>query len=150
MGRYNFDFKKLMDHGIVFITQAHDLSTGERIKPVIEPSTQKEWDESTNLITLYNIKNPVKGEQDYIYLALRHPRPDQAPTWTENQETISDGKYQQILWGINHKNMRPEEFTTERVDDEIRRINDIVTGSDAYKMMPTTPIDSQLHNPSLY
>lgn len=137
MGRYRFDFKKLLDHGIVFITQAHDLSTGEKLPAEYDPESGEYYEDSTNLLTLYNIKNPEKGLQDYILKAMRSPRPDQAEEWTKNQDDLIDEKYQQILWGINYKNMRPEDFTIEAPKKEIRRINDIIGGQDAYKQKNT-------------
>lgn len=131
--RYNFDFKKLMDYGIVFITQAHDLKTGEKLPPEYDPATGEYYEDSTNLITLYNIKNPVSGEQDHILSAMRSPRPDMAEDWTARQQNLTQGKYNQILWGINEKNMKPEDFVVERPQKQIRRINDIIGGQDAYK-----------------
>lgn len=136
--RYNFDFKKLMDYGIVFITQAHDLKTGEKLPAEYDATTGEYYQDSTNLITLYNIKNPVAGEQDHILSALRSPRPDMAEDWTEKQLNLTQGKYNQILWGINEKNMKPEDFVVERPQRQIRRINDIIGGQDAYKQT-TTP-----------
>lgn len=144
MERYHFDFKKLLDYGIVFITQAHDLSTGKKIAPEYDKATGEYYEDSTNLITLFNIKNPVAGEQDHIMTALRSPRPDMAQDWTSKQENLTDGKYNQILWGINHKNMRPEDFVIDKPQKDIRRINDIISGQDAYKQNNTT--DSNLYD----
>lgn len=98
--RQIFDMQDLYDKGIIFITQGHNLKTGERIEPKLDPQTGEMYDDSTNLITLYNIKYPVEGEQDFIDIALQNPRPDQVAWWQENQRSLKDGKYKQILKSI--------------------------------------------------
>lgn len=95
-----FDMQGLLDKGIIYITQAHNLKTGERIPPELDSETGEMYDDSTNLITLHNIRYPEKGEQDFIHIALEHPRPDQVGWWQENQSTLSDHKYNQILKSI--------------------------------------------------
>jgi len=84
--RYHLNFKDLYDKGIVFITQCHDLSTGEKC-------------EGSNLITLYNIKFPVKG-QEFISKALEHPKPEDIDFWQKNQDQLTQDKYEQILKSI--------------------------------------------------
>ena len=60
--RVHFDMQDLLDRGIIFITQAHDLSTGEMIPPQEDPQTGEIYNDSTNLITLWNITHPEEGE----------------------------------------------------------------------------------------
>ena len=74
--RIHLNFKELYDKGIVFITQCHDLSTGEKC-------------EGSNLITLYNIKFPVKG-QEYISKALEHPKPEDIDFWQKHQDQLNN------------------------------------------------------------
>ena len=98
--RYNFDFQKLLNNGIIYITQGYDLKTGERIKPVLDPETGEMFDDSTNLITLHNIINPEHGNQDGIPEAMKHQRPDQVDYWQRTQEELTDNKYNQIIKSI--------------------------------------------------
>ena len=84
--RIHLNFKELYDKGIVFITQCHDLSTGEEC-------------EGSNLITLYNIKFPVKG-QEYISKALEHPKPEDIDFWQQHQDQLTQDKYEQVLKSI--------------------------------------------------
>lgn len=102
--RQVFDMQDLLDKGIIYITQGHNLKTGERIPPEIDPETGELYDDSTNLITLHNIKYPEKGEQDFIDVALQHPRPDQVQWWQENQASLKEPKYNQILKSIRMYN----------------------------------------------
>ena len=96
--RYNFDFQKLLNNGVIYITQGHDLKTGERIKPVLDPETSEMFDDSTNLITLHNIINPKN--QDGIPEAMKHQRPDKVDYWQRTQEELTDNKYNQIIKSI--------------------------------------------------
>lgn len=84
--RIYLNFKDLYDKGVVFITQCHNLSTGEKC-------------EGSNLITLYNIKFPVEG-QEFISKALENPKPEDIDFWQENQEQLTQDKYEQILKSI--------------------------------------------------
>lgn len=84
--RVYLNFKDLYDKGVVFITQCHNLSTGEKC-------------EGSNLITLYNIKFPVEG-QEFISKALENPKPEDIDFWQENQEQLTQDKYEQILKSI--------------------------------------------------
>jgi len=142
MERYHFDFKKLLDDGIIFLTQCMDLSTGEMCKPEIDPMTGEYSDprDFSNLITLYNIQNPEAGTQDHIFKAMRNLRPDLVDQWQADQKNLVDAKYNQILWGINQKNKRPEDYTIDRPKKEIKRISDIISGQDAYAQNTTPDI----------
>lgn len=84
--RIHLNFRDLYDRGIIFITECHNLSTGERC-------------EGSNLITLYNIEFPVKG-QEYIPEALKHPKPEDIDFWQKTQDQLTQDKYEQILKSI--------------------------------------------------
>ena len=101
--RPKLDMQKLLDDGIIFITQAHDLTTGKRIQPEIDPSTGELYDDSTNLITLHNIMEPEKGVQDGIPEAMKHQRPDKVDYWQTTQNELTDHKYNQIIKSIGMK-----------------------------------------------
>jgi hypothetical protein len=47
--------------------------------------------------------HPEEGEQDFIYKALEHPRPDQVSYWQNNQDQLTQDKYKQILRSIKLK-----------------------------------------------
>ena len=109
--RLTFDMKKLLDDNIIFITQGHDLKTGKRIKPEIDPETGELFDDSTNLITLYNIIKPEVGSQDAIPIALKHPRPDKIDYWQQTQNELVDDKYNQIIKSIEMKGGEINNYT---------------------------------------
>lgn len=77
------NFKELFNNGIVYITKCHNLETGEPC-------------EGTQLITLYNIKFPTKG-QEFISKALEHPEPEAIGWWQKHQDQLTQDKYEQIL-----------------------------------------------------
>jgi len=114
--RVVFDMQDLLDRGIIFITQAHDLSTGKMIPPEKDPTTGEMYHDSTNLITLWNITHPdTEGNQEFIFKALEHPRPDQVQSWQDNQNKLSQDKYEQILRSIKLK----DEITSEIKEEEL-------------------------------
>ena len=103
--RLTFDMKKLLDDGVIFITQGHNLTTGKMVPPEKDPKTGEMYYDSTNLITLWNITKPEKGTQDGIPEAMKHPRPDMIDFWQDNQSwLLNDEKYEQILRSIDLKN----------------------------------------------
>jgi hypothetical protein len=106
--RLTFDMKKLLDDGVIFITQAHNLTTGKMYPPEKDPETVEMYYDSTNLITFHNLMEPEKGTQDGIPKAMKHPRPDMIDFWQDNQSwLLDDEKYKQILRSIelNDKEM---------------------------------------------
>jgi hypothetical protein len=82
-GRLKLNFSDLYSKGIIFITKCHNLETGEPC-------------EGSQLITLYNIKNPVKG-QEYISKSLENPAPEWIEWWQKHQDQLTQDKYDQIL-----------------------------------------------------
>ena len=109
--RLTFDMKKLLDDGVIFITQAHDLTTGKKIPPEKDPETGEMYYDSTNLITFYNLINPEKGTQDGIPEAMRHPRPDMIDHWQMTQNELVDDKYNQIIKSIEMKGGEIDYYT---------------------------------------
>lgn len=150
MERYHLDFKKLLDDGIIYITQCMNLSTGEMCEPEIDPMTGEYSDprDFSNLITLYNLRNPDAGTQDHLFKAMRNLRPDLADEWQRNQKDLVDAKYKQILWGINQKNKTPEYYSSEKPKKEQMRISDIISGQDAYKQ--STGTDTSMYSPTRF
>ena len=103
--RVVFDMRDLLDRGVIFITQGHNLTTGKMVPPEKDPKTGEMYYDSTNLITLWNITKPEKGTQDGIPEAMKHPRPDMIDFWQDNQSwLLNDEKYEQILRSIDLKN----------------------------------------------
>ena len=101
--RLTFDMKKLLDDGVIFITQAHDLTTGKMVSPDKDPKTGEMYYDSTNLITLWNITKPEKGTQDGIPKAMKHLRPDMIDHWQQTQNELVYDKYEQIIKSIEMK-----------------------------------------------
>ena len=101
--RLTFDMKKLLDDGVIFITQGHDLTTGKRVPPEKDPETGEMYYDSTNLITFYNLIEPEKGTQDGIPKAMKHLRPDMIDHWQQTQNELVDDKYNQIIKSIEMK-----------------------------------------------
>jgi len=114
--RITFDMQELLDKGIIFITQAHDLKTGKMIPPEMDPRTGDMFHDSTNLITLWNILHPEPGEQEGIPNALKHPRPDRVKFWQERQGDLSQEKYEQIIRSIK---LKEKEESSDVVSEEV-------------------------------
>jgi predicted double-glycine peptidase len=88
--RQRFNFQKLVDDGVLWITQPH--VNGQRVKP--------NWEGDSNVITLWNIEHPEEG-QEWVHNAIKYPKPEAINWWTEKgQDTLSDAKYRQILRSI--------------------------------------------------
>jgi len=109
--RLTFDMKKLLDDGVIFITQGHDLTTGKKIPPDKDPETGEMYYDSTNLITFYNLIEPEKGTQDGIPKAMKHLRPDMIDHWQQTQNELVDDKYNQIIKSIEMKGEDIDNYT---------------------------------------
>ena len=109
--RLTFDMKKLLDDGVIFITQAHNLTTGKMYPPEKDPETGEMYYDSTNLITFHNLMEPEKGTQDGIPEAMRHPRPDMIDHWQMTQNELVDDKYNQIIKSIEMKGGEIDYYT---------------------------------------
>ena len=103
--RLPLDVLKLIDAGVLFITPAID---GDPKSP-----TYKEWlDESgSHIITLYNVEN--SSEDGWIKKAITKqddPTPLHKKDFTQN---LYDGKYNQILWGLEKLGIDPNTMLFE-------------------------------------
>ena len=132
LDRLPLDLLKLIDAGVVFITPAID---GDPESP-----TYKQWlDEPySHIITLYNVDH--SSEDGWINKAITK-RADPTPLHTKDfTQDLYDGKYNQILWGleklgidpntmlfepsnINEASMNP--YLLRRIPEFIRAVEDV-------------------------
>ena len=92
------DIKKLVNKGIIFITKPGNGQGG-----VEEPN----WEGDASVITLYNMANA----EPWMEEAVKTPLPQAIPHIQNDQDNLLyDGKYNQILWGIKKKGLKPEDF----------------------------------------
>jgi hypothetical protein len=93
-----FNIKKLTDKGIIFITKPGDGKGG-----VEEPN----WEGDASIITLYN----MASAEPWMKEAIKTLLPKAIPYIQKDQDKLLyNGKYNQILWGIEKKGLKPEEF----------------------------------------
>jgi len=113
-----FNIKKLVDKGILFVTKPGDGKGG-----VEEPN----WEGDASIITLYNMSNA----EPWMKEAVKNPIPQAIPYIQKDQsKLLYNGKYNQILWSIEKKGLKPEDFylsLKEQLDDIWK---DIKEGSD--------------------
>jgi predicted RNA-binding protein len=130
--RLPLDLLKLIDAGVVFITPAID---GDPESP-----TYKQWldEPGSHIITLYNVEH--SSEDGWINKAITK-RADPTPLHTKDfTQDLYDGKYNQILWGleklgidpntmlfepsnINEASMNP--YLLRRIPEFIRAVEDV-------------------------
>jgi hypothetical protein len=100
-----FNIQKLVDKGIIFVTKPGDGKGG-----VEEPN----WDlpdGGASIITLKNLSNP----DPWMKIAIKSPMPKSIPYIQKDQyELFYNGKYNQTLWGIEKKGLKPEDFYSIR------------------------------------
>jgi hypothetical protein len=103
-----FDVKKLVDKKIIFVTKPGNGEGG-----VEEPN----WEGDASVITLYNM---TKAEP-WMKQAVKSPMPQAISYIQKDQDKLFyNGKYNQILWGINKMGLKPEDFylnTNEGLED---------------------------------
>ena len=107
--RLPLDVLKLIDAGVLFITPAID---GDPKSP-----TYKEWlDESgSHIITLYNIDH--SSADSWINKAVTK-QADPAPLHTKDfTQHLYDGKYNQILWGLEKLAIDPNTMLFDETND---------------------------------
>jgi hypothetical protein len=93
-----FDIKKLVDKKIIFVTKPGDGKGG-----VEEPN----WEGDASIITLYNM---TKAEP-WMKQAVKSPMTQAISYIQKDQDKLLyNGKYNQILWGINKMGLKPENF----------------------------------------
>jgi hypothetical protein len=100
-----FDIKKLVDKGIIFVTKPGNGQGG-----VEEPN----WEGDASVITLYNMANA----EPWMEEAVKTPLPQAIPYIQNDQDKLLyDGKYNQILWGIEKKGLKSEDFYLNANDE---------------------------------
>ena len=107
--RLPLDVLKLIDAGVLFITPAID---GDPKSP-----TYKEWlDESgSHIITLYNIDH--SSADSWINKAVTK-QADPTPLHTKDfTQDLYDGKYNQILWGLEKLGIDPNTMLFDETND---------------------------------
>jgi len=117
--RYNFDVDKLVNAGVVFITPAID---GDPKSP-----TYKEWldEDGAHLITLYNIEH--SSPNGWIRKAITK-KSDTLVFRHNFIEKLYDGKYNQILWGLEKLGIDPNDMVIENnsLQENIHRIKEVM------------------------
>ena len=103
-----FDFSDLVNKGVLWVTEPH--VNGELV-----PSN---WEGDSNIITLWNLKYPEKG-QEWVYDAIKHPKPEAVQYWTsEGQFSLSQEKYEQILRSIEMLNRKNVDNLNENSEEK--------------------------------
>ncbi len=101
-----FDIKKLVDKKIIFVTKPGDGKGG-----VGEPN----WEGDASTLTLWNMSKA----EPWMKVAIQSPMPEAIPYIQKDQDKlIYNGKYNQILWGIEKKGLNPEDFYTNIKETE--------------------------------
>jgi hypothetical protein len=92
------NIKKLVDKSIIFVTKPGDGKGG-----VAEPN----WEGDASIITLHNMSNA----ESWMKEAVKNPMTQAIPYIQKDQsKLLYNGKYNQILWGIDKKGFKPEDF----------------------------------------
>jgi hypothetical protein len=93
-----FNIQKLVDKGIIFVSKPGDGKGG-----VGEPN----WEGDTSIITLKNLDNA----DPWMKISIKSPMPQAIPYVQKDQDKlVYNGKYNQILWSIEKKGLKPEDF----------------------------------------
>jgi hypothetical protein len=93
-----FNIQKLVDKGIIFVSKPGDGKGG-----VGEPN----WEGDASIITLKNLDNA----DPWMKISIKSPMPQAIPYAQKNQDKLFyNGKYNQILWSIEKKGLKPEDF----------------------------------------
>ena len=93
-----FNIQKLVDKGIIFVSKPGDGKGGIEENP---------WEGGASIITLKNLEKP----DPWMKISITDPMPQSIPYIQKDQDKlVYDGKYNQILWGIEQKGLKPEDF----------------------------------------
>ncbi len=102
-----FNIQKLVDKGIIFVSKPGDGKGG-----VGEPN----WEGDASIITLKNLANV----EPWMKISIKNPMPQAIPHIQKNQDKLFyNGKYNQILWSIEKKGFKPEDFYLN-MDESLR------------------------------
>ena len=101
-----FNIKKLVGKGIIFVTKPGDGEGG-----IAEPN----WEGDASIITLYNMSNA----EPWMKKAVNSPM-SQAIQYIQKDQNklIYNGKYNQIVWGIEKKGLDPKDFYLNKFNME--------------------------------
>jgi len=103
-----FDVQKLVDKGIILVTKPGDGKGG-----VEEPN----WEGDASVLTLKNMEKP----DPWMKIAIKSLLPKAIPHIQKDQSKLFyDGKYNQILWSIEKKGLKPEEFFLKENQHQIK------------------------------
>ena len=111
--RLPFDIDKLVDSGVVFVTPAIDGDPNSK--------TYKKWLEEpyVHLLTLYNVEH--SSEDGWIKKAITKVAPTEQYKNFVNK--IYDGKYNQILWGLEKLGINPMDMLIDKnLQEHIRKV----------------------------
>jgi len=111
--RLPFDINKLVNSGVVFVTPAIDGDP--------DSETYKEWLEEpyTHLLSLYNVEH--SSEDGWIKKAITKVAPTEQ--YKNFVDKMYDGKYNQILWGLEKLGINPMDMLIDtNLQENIRRI----------------------------
>jgi hypothetical protein len=111
--RLPFDIDKLVDSGVVFVTPAIDGDPNSK--------TYKKWLEEpyVHLLTLYNVDH--SSEDGWIKKAITKVAPTEQ--YKNFVDKIYDGKYNQILWGLEKLGINPMDMLIDtNIQENIRRV----------------------------
>ncbi len=112
--RLPFDIDKLVNSGVVFVTPAIDGDPDSK--------TYKKWLEEpyTHLISLYNVEH--SSEDGWVKKAITKGAPTKA--YKDNfVDKIYDGKYNQILWGLEKLGINPMDMLIDtNIQENIRKV----------------------------
>ena len=92
--RLTFDIQKLVDDGIIFVTEPGDGQGG-----IAKPN----WEGDCSVITLSNLTDEELKLNPWRKEAINRPFPDCIPYVQDRQNDWGEGKYQQVINSIGMK-----------------------------------------------
>jgi len=94
----SFNIQKLVDKGIIFVSKPGDGKGGVG---------EQNWEGDASIITLKNLDNA----DPWMKISIKSPMPQAIPYTQKSQDKLFyNGKYNQILWSIEKKGLKPEDF----------------------------------------
>ena len=100
--RLTFDIQKLVDDGIIFVTEPGDGQGG-----VTKPS----WEGDCSVITLLNLTDKELVLNPWRKEAIDRPFPECIPYVQDTQTKWSEEKYQQVIDSIKMKGGEIDNYT---------------------------------------
>ena len=100
--RLTFDIQKLVDDGIIFVTEPGDGQGGV---------TKPNWEGDCSVITLENLTSEELELNPWRKEAINRPFPDCIPYVQDRQNDWSEEKYQQVINSIGMKGEDIDNYT---------------------------------------